>query len=83
MVNALSPVDPAHCPLCGHANRCAMEQEKQSGLPQPPCWCTRADFSPALIATVPEPARDKACICAACAAAGAQIRARRARASAP
>ncbi len=63
------PVDPGRCPLCGAANGCAMQAERDTGQPQPPCWCTRATFSDALLARVPEAARRKACICAACAAA--------------
>ena len=64
-------VDPRCCPLCGQSNRCANEVERATGQPQPPCWCTQADFTPELLARVPAPAVDKACICPACAAAGA------------
>nr|WP_231733929.1 cysteine-rich CWC family protein [Limnohabitans sp. Rim47] len=34
-----------------------------------PCWCTRGHFSAELLKQVPEAARNKACICAACARA--------------
>jgi hypothetical protein len=34
-----------------------------------PCWCTRVQFSADLLKQVPEAARNKACICAACVAA--------------
>ena len=61
------PSDPAHCPLCGQANRCAMETEKVSGVKQPPCWCTQVDFSAGLLDSIPPAARGKACVCAACA----------------
>jgi len=44
-----------------------MEVERASGEAQPPCWCTRATFSPDLLAQVPAPARGQACLCAACA----------------
>lgn len=59
------------CPLCGQANQCAMEVEKATGQPQPPCWCTATDlsFSEALLARVPADARRKACICVRCAQA--------------
>lgn len=63
------PVDC--CPLCGEPNRCAMEQQRLTGQPQPPCWCTQVDFSAELLARVPAEAARKACICAACAAASA------------
>jgi len=58
----------AACPLCGQPNRCAMELERATGEKQPPCWCTRAEFRPELLARVPEAARGRACICARCAA---------------
>lgn len=44
-----------------------MEVERETGVPQGPCWCLRANFSPELLASVPAPARGQACICAACA----------------
>jgi hypothetical protein len=47
-----------------------MELERITGEKQPPCWCTQADFSTDLLARVPQEARDRACICAACAKAG-------------
>jgi hypothetical protein len=34
-----------------------------------PCWCTLVQFSADLLKQVPEAARNKACICAACVAA--------------
>jgi hypothetical protein len=58
--------DPERCPLCGGDNRCAMEIERASGQPQPPCWCTTAHFPPDLLARLPAEAAGKACICAAC-----------------
>ncbi len=33
-----------------------------------PCWCTLVIFSADLLKQVPEAARNKACICAACVA---------------
>ncbi len=67
-----APTDPDRCPLCGGPNGCAMQAERATGQPQPPCWCTRATFSEALLARVPEAARRKACICATCAAAASE-----------
>ena len=54
---------PAHplrrdaLPLCGGDNRCAVEIEKATGEPQPPCWCVSETFSPELLARIPEAAR--------------------------
>lgn len=62
-------MDPTLCPLCGQPNRCAMEVERDTGVKQPPCWCTQVDFGPQLLARVPATARRTACICAACQAA--------------
>jgi len=65
-------VNPRLCPLCGQVNQCAMEVERATGVKQPPCWCTETSFDAALLAGIPAQARDKACICVACAqAAGA------------
>lgn len=61
-------LDATRCPLCGQANRCAMEIERETGVAQGPCWCTEADFTAELLATVPIDAQDLACVCAACAA---------------
>jgi hypothetical protein len=63
-----SPRDATACPLCGQANRCALEVERETGVPQESCWCTRLDFTDELLAQVPAEAKDLACICAACAA---------------
>ncbi|MEO5669331.1 MAG: cysteine-rich CWC family protein [Ramlibacter sp.] len=68
---ALSAIDPTRCPLCGKANACAIEMERETGVKQPPCWCTQVDFSAELIESVPSQARGQACICEACAKAGA------------
>ncbi len=59
--------EPARCPLCGKANECAMEVERACGAPQPPCWCTRVDFSAELLERIPPAFRNKACVCEACA----------------
>lgn len=65
---ALSTIttDPTRCPLCGGDNRCAMEVEKLTGEPQPPCWCVTASFTPELLARLPAEAQGQACICARC-----------------
>ena len=68
------PVDSNLCPLCGQTNQCAMEVERSTGVPQPPCWCSQLTFDAALLARIPEPARGKACVCAACVGAAAPMR---------
>jgi len=60
-------LDPARCPLCAGPNACAMERQRATGEPQPACWCTQATFAPDLLTRVPAEARDRTCICAACA----------------
>jgi Cysteine-rich CWC len=61
------PLDPQHCPLCGKANQCAMELAKETGIAQPPCWCTQVSFSPSLLASVPPASQGLACVCRVCA----------------
>lgn len=68
---AAPALDPTRCPLCGDANRCALEIERATGAVQPPCWCLSATFSDALRARVPPEARALACICARCASTAA------------
>ena len=68
MTPAPAPIDPTRCPLCGGDNRCAMELERATGQPQPPCWCVDTAFPPGLLAQLPAEAEGKACICAACVA---------------
>jgi hypothetical protein len=60
------------CPLCGGANACV---PARTGRFDDFCWCQAATFSADLLARVPEPLRDVACVCAACAAADIQTRA--------
>lgn len=61
-------IDASACPLCGQNNACANELERATGVPQGPCWCTQAVFTPELLARVPIEAKRLACICARCAA---------------
>jgi hypothetical protein len=63
---------PVLCPICGEPNECAMEIEKATGEQQPPCWCTRVDFSADLLARVPAEMRNLSCICNRCAMQAAQ-----------
>jgi len=66
---ASAVLDTTRCPICGEANRCAVEIERDTGVPQGPCWCMSTRFPEASIARVPDAARGLACICARCAAA--------------
>ena len=59
-------IDPCRCPLCWLPNACAMATPKVGSEAAAPCWCTRVPFSADLLKQVPEAARNKACICAAC-----------------
>ena len=63
-------LDPCRCPLCGQPNACAMATPSQAA--SGPCWCTLVQFSGDLLKQVPEVARNKACICAACVATSGQ-----------
>lgn len=58
--------------MCGEPNRCAMEIEKETGAPQPPCWCMGVDFSEGLLARLDDEAKGRACICQACQASQSQ-----------
>ena len=62
-------INPGTCPLCGQPNGCAMERQRATGQPQPPCWCTEVKFEPALLARIPAAAQRRACVCHACATA--------------
>lgn len=69
-MRAAPVIDTTRCPLCGGDNRCAIEVEHVTGVPQPPCWCMStpldAASAGALRERIPDEARDAACICAAC-----------------
>ena len=40
MSETFPSIDQSLCPLCGKANRCAMEIEKETGEKQAACWCS-------------------------------------------
>jgi hypothetical protein len=63
-------VQASLCPLCGQANRCALELERDTGVKQGPCWCTKVDFGAELLARVRPEAQRLACICETCARSG-------------
>lgn len=50
---------PSICPLCEQENKCAVSAEAG-------CWCMVSGIPKALIAQVPEAAKNKSCICFAC-----------------
>jgi hypothetical protein len=55
-------VRPDACPLCGGPNGCGLVAGART------CWCFDARIPPAVIDRVPAASRDRACVCAACAA---------------
>jgi len=67
MTRAKADVDASRCPLCGEANGCAIERERETGQAQGPCWCMQAGVSAEALALVPPDARGLACICGRCA----------------
>lgn len=67
-----TPLDPARCPLCGELNQCAMEIARLTGQAQETCWCVSATFTPELLATLPQAAQNRVCICEKCAAISAK-----------
>lgn len=61
----LAAPDPSRCPLCAAPNGCAI----QAGEDAAACWCMSAAIAAEVQAQIPETARNKACLCAKCAAA--------------
>ncbi|MDZ7858232.1 cysteine-rich CWC family protein [Sphaerotilus sp.] len=62
------PLPACHCPLCGGPNGCA---PALSGTFDSPCWCTTVEMPAKVLARLPAAQRGQACICRACAEAGA------------
>jgi hypothetical protein len=56
--------NPAHCPLCGEPNQCAMVADPEAA----DCWCRSEKFPRDLLARVPTNAIGRACICQRCVA---------------
>ena len=56
-------INTSLCPLCGGANAC---QRGSPAAHQGACWCASVEIPAALLARVPEPLRQRACICRAC-----------------
>jgi hypothetical protein len=59
--------DTTQCPLCGSPNECAVA----AGRSAETCWCMTATIDPDTLASIPEEAQGKVCICAKCAGADA------------
>jgi hypothetical protein len=55
--------DATLCPSCGEANDCAIA----AGRSAESCWCMSVNIDQQVIATLPEGAQGKVCICLRCA----------------
>jgi prepilin-type processing-associated H-X9-DG protein/prepilin-type N-terminal cleavage/methylation domain-containing protein len=55
--------NPDWCPLCGAANGC---QLCSPAAYKGSCWCARVEIPDQLLVRVPEPLRNRACICHHC-----------------
>jgi len=55
------PLDPRRCPLCGNPNACGAADGAGA------CWCSSTKIPAAVLERVPAEARDKSCVCEACA----------------
>jgi len=69
---------PDRCPLCGGPNDCAMVKNDPGT-----CWCFSTPIPDAVLAQLPEEARNVACVCRACAAKSPRETASAAHAPAP
>jgi hypothetical protein len=49
------------CPICGSENDCGLAAGDST------CWCFTAAIPPAALERIPDAARNRRCICAACA----------------
>jgi hypothetical protein len=54
------------CPLCNGANDCA---PARTGNLATPCWCAAVAIRVAVMAGVPQRARNRSCVCSTCAGA--------------
>lgn len=57
-------IDPARCPICGKPNDCGLAQGQST------CWCFSTPIPEAVLAAIPEAARNVACVCRECATRG-------------
>lgn len=56
------------CPLCGLENACGMASGAES------CWCFQKQIPAEVLASIPEKAIGRSCICQACASKAPQSR---------
>lgn len=55
--------EPGRCPLCDRTNECQLARtESYKG----PCWCAKENVPAEMLASVPEDARNVACVCRRC-----------------
>jgi prepilin-type N-terminal cleavage/methylation domain-containing protein/prepilin-type processing-associated H-X9-DG protein len=57
------PPDPSRCPLCGETNDCQLCSPVAN---KGPCWCLSVELPDKLLARVPAPFRNRACVCRRC-----------------
>lgn len=62
-MNLPQQLNPAACPLCGEANEC---QLCSPATYKGQCWCMQQEIPAELLLRVPEPLRNRACICQNC-----------------
>jgi prepilin-type N-terminal cleavage/methylation domain-containing protein/prepilin-type processing-associated H-X9-DG protein len=62
-MNPLDFLNPGLCPLCREVNEC---QLCSPAAFKGQCWCARVEIPEPLVARVPEPLRNRACICRNC-----------------
>ncbi|RKF20321.1 hypothetical protein DBZ36_07730 [Alginatibacterium sediminis] len=72
MTDSKPDIDPNLCPLCNKDNRCASQLSQAQALD---CWCQspQIEFTQAMLSQVPQDAKNKACICQACAISLSQL----------
>lgn len=54
-------IDTHRCPICGASNDCAVARGEGS------CWCFTRSIPDAVLEKIPPGARERACVCKACA----------------
>jgi prepilin-type processing-associated H-X9-DG protein len=62
-MNATQLINPEQCPLCGGPNDCLLCRPTAR---QDRCWCVSEEFPGELLAQIPQPFRNRACICRLC-----------------
>jgi hypothetical protein len=57
------PLRNTSCPLCDAPNECA---PALAGTFDTPCWCDDVTVDPVALARLPEPERNRSCLCRKC-----------------